>query len=350
MSTRSVLRSLLLSTALVTKVLTGSLAVADSAVISFTADVATYSGTPALDPFNNGGGGLPSAPFALINGLGGFAGLASPDWARFSGQIYIPDFAGDGTYTISPTNGVGGVYLHSPLLNRIEAVSLRTEGPLTPASLSAGAGRADGAPTQNRDDIYLPDFTPNGVAIVTINGDDVSIDYELDFSSLPDENAAFLRNGVTPTQIGDILVAEGQKFGSIGVVGSGTSVKQSAVIGSGGEDDFPYGGFNLFDAVASGNLSNTILPTTRGVIDNEIAANNISEDGMQTGTASPVFFTDPFAGESGTTFFYDLTGGPDLDASIALVPIPEPGAAVLLLLGVAAAAARRGRGVRDAVV
>ncbi|MEM6654790.1 MAG: PEP-CTERM sorting domain-containing protein [Planctomycetota bacterium] len=317
-----------------------SKAKADSAVINFTANTTSYTGTPALDPFNDGGGvGLPSASFALINGLGGFAGLASPDWARYSGQIYIPDFTGDGTYTITPNNGVGGIYLHSPLLNRIEAVSLRTEGPLTQDSLNAGAGRADGNPTQNRDDIYLPDFAPNGTTVVTISGNDVTIDYVLDFNTLPDTNAAFLRNGVTPTQIGNLLLAERQRFREVTVNGGGTAVVQSATIGSGAEDVFPYGGFNLFDAVASGNLSNTIVPTTRGVIDLEIAAGNISSDGMSATNPSTTFLTDPFAGETGTTFFFDLTSAGDLDASITLVP--EPGAAVLLLSSAGALLGRR---------
>lgn len=248
---------------------------ADSAVINFTADLTSYTGTPTLSPFVPG-----TALNALINGQGGFAGLGSDDWQRFTGQVYIPNFTGDGTYTATPDgSGGAGIYLHSPLLNRIEAVSLRTESPLTADSLAASAGRADGNPTQNRDDIYLPDFEPNAVTTITISGNEVTIDYFLDFQTLDDTNAAFLRNGVTPTQIGDLLLAEGVQFGSIGVTGNATAAVQSATIGSGVEDTFPYGGFNLFDAVVSGNLSNTIVPTTRGVIDNEIAANNITPAG-----------------------------------------------------------------------
>ncbi|MEM9914675.1 MAG: PEP-CTERM sorting domain-containing protein [Planctomycetota bacterium] len=312
-------------------------AAADSAVFNFTTNLTAYDGPdglPDLSPFTPG-----TALNALVNGQGGFAGLASPDWLRFTGQIYISDFQGDGTYVVSPTNGVGGIYLHSPLLNRLEAVSLRTEGALTQDSLNAGAGRTDGQPTQNRDDIYLPDFTPNGTATVVVSGNDVSIDYLLDFTTLPDTNAGFLRDGTTPTQISGILEAAGQQFETIGVQGFGTAAVQSATIGSGSEDGFAYGGYTLFDAVTLGNLSNTITPTTRGVIDNEIAAGNISSDGRSATNPATTFLTDPFAGESGTTFVFDLTSGPDFDASATL--IPEPASLLTLLAGMGLVASRR---------
>ncbi|MEM1012578.1 MAG: MYXO-CTERM sorting domain-containing protein [Planctomycetota bacterium] len=318
-----------------------SSASADSAVINFTTNLTSYegpAGVETLSPFVPG-----TALNALVNGLDGFAGLGSPDWLRFSGQIYIPDYTGPGTYSITPDNGVGGIYLHSPLLNRLEAVSLRTEGPLTQASIDAGAGRADGNATQNRDDIYLPDFTPNAVTTVTITpSNEVTIDYDLDFSTLSDENAGFLRDGVTPTQISVLLEDAGQKFGFIGVDGTGVANVQSAIIGSGDEDDFAYGGFSLFETVVEGNLSNTIVPTTRGVIDNEVAAMNISSDGRSTDpTTDTVFLTDPFAGESGETFFFDLTGGPDFFASAQLVLVPEPTTATLGLLALGGLLRRR---------
>ncbi|MEM9480529.1 MAG: hypothetical protein AAGA58_12820 [Verrucomicrobiota bacterium] len=306
---------------------------ANTAVINFFANTTSYSGPDSLSPFVPGG-----PTHALINGLGGFAGLASPDWQRFTGQIYIPNFTGDGTYT----NADGlGIYFHSPLLNRIEAVSLRTEGALTAASLSAGAGRVDGAPTQNRDDIYLPDFDPNGVITVMISGNTVNIDYALDFSTLPDTNAGFLRDGTTPTQISNILDAEGQQFSFIGASGSGTAVVETATIGV-DDEDIPYGGYNEFDAVVSGNLGNTIVDLTRGIIDNEIAAMNISSDGRSADTTTnTVFLVDPFALESGTVTLFDLTGGPDFNASIAL--IPEPTVAPFMLLAALGFIAHRRR-------
>lgn len=304
-------------------------AVADTAVINFTTDVQSYEGPSGLDPFFPG-----STTFDLFNGTGSFTAPGSDDWTRITGQIYIDDFGGDGTYTVSPTGG-GAIYLHSALLNRIEAISLRTEGPLTQDSLNAGAGRQDGANTQNRDDIYLPDDTPNGTAEVTISGNEVTIDYLLDFTTLPDTNAAFLRDGTTATQIGDALVANNAQFGSISIIGTQTAVVQQAVIGSGDEDSFPYGGYYDLDPAIGGNLANTIIPTTRGLLDREIAAGNISSDGRSAMNPATVFLTDPFASESGNTFFFDLNGGPDFVGSVVLVP--EPASGVVVLLGAAAA-------------
>ncbi|MEM7577757.1 MAG: hypothetical protein AAF328_09800 [Planctomycetota bacterium] len=330
-------------------------AAADSAVIQFTANLpdGNFVGPPQLDPYNgnlitvpDGSGGTvqitESALFALVNDLAFPGTPGGQDWLRFAGQIYIPDFTGDGTYTIGGNNSDGGLYLHSPLLNRIEAVSVRTEGPLTAGSLALGAGRADGNLTQNRDDFYFPDFDPNGIATVTITGDDVSIDYELDFSTLDDTNAAFLRNGVTPTQIGDALLAAGVQFDNIGVEGGGTAAVQSAAIGSSGDDLFPYGAFNPFAAGIDGNLSNTIVPSLREVVELETAASNITSDGrlVSDPTTPTTVIPNPFLGESGTTFFFDLTGAGDLDASVSLIPEPAT-AAVLAGIGLMATRRRR---------
>lgn len=313
----------------------------DSAVINFTAELKPggYSGTSALDPF------VPGTPsYDLINGTGFFTAPASPDWRKFDGQIVISNFTGDGTYNIGGTGGdAGGIYFVSPLLNRIEAVSWRTEDALSPASLALGAGRRDGAATQNRDDIYLPDFTPNGVAAVTIMGDKVTIDYELDFSTLPDTNAAFLRNGVTPTQIGDILEANNSAFVSIGAEGMGMV---TPVIESKGLDAaIPFGGYTALSEDVGGNLSNTIVPTTLELLANEIALNNISSDGRSLTNPDTVFLTlgdlAPFVGDTGDLYFYDLTGGGTLDASVAtVVPIP---AAAWLFASAIGLLAMRGR-------
>ncbi|MEM9752450.1 MAG: hypothetical protein AAF916_03600 [Planctomycetota bacterium] len=329
---------------------------ADSAVINFTANLpdGNFSGPPELDPYNSnlitvpdGSGGTvqitESALFALVNDFAFPGTPGGQDWLRFAGQIYIPDFAGEGTYTIGGNNSDGGFYLHSPLLNRLEAVSLRTEGPLTAGSIALGAAPADGDPSQNRDDFYFPDFDPNGIATVTISGSDVTINYLLDFSTLDDTNAAFLRNGVTPTQIGDALLAAGVQFDEIAVTGGGSAVVESALIGSGDEDLFPYGAFNPFAAGIDGNLSNTIVPSLRGVVELETAAQNITTDGrlVSDPTTPTEIILNPFLAETGATFFYDLTGAGDLDASVSLV-VPEPTSAGLLAgLGLLALRQRR---------
>lgn len=310
---------------------------ADTAVVNFIADVNQYFGITAFDPFTPG-----SVISDLENGLGGFVGNASDDWTKLVGQIVIDDYVGPGTYTASPTGGTGplgttdvGVYLHGALLNRIEAVSRRTAGPIT----FPGAGRQDGNPPVANDDIYLPNYNPLGVASVTIAPTgEVSVQYELDFTLLPPENGRFLREtspGVfVPTALSMNLDAFGASFENITIEGSGTPVTTTATIGT-DDDLIPYGGYWPLDPNIAGNLSNTIVPTTRGLIRNELSNNNIL-----TGTGgTPI--ADPLTGQSGTAFFFDLTGD-NLPMSVTVVP--EPASAVLVgMVGLAGLGLRRHR-------
>ncbi|MEM7082092.1 MAG: hypothetical protein AAF465_05120 [Pseudomonadota bacterium] len=295
----------------------------DTAVINFTTALGpgNYSGVAALDPF------IPGTEFNdLINGV--FGPGASPDWLRFNGQIVLNNFIGDGTYVVTPDGvGNGGIFLHSPLLNRIETSTWRTEGPLTAASLAEGAGVFDGDPTTVRDDIYLPDLTPNGVITVTIAGDDVNINYVLDFTTLDPTNAVFLRDGVTPTDLFDRLDEANAKFELIGVDGGGTAVTTTATANV-DDQDIPYGVYFNFESFLNGNLSNTVSDLdffgmgqgalTRGIIRNEVAAGNVSIDGLG-GDPLP----DPFAAEEGTVTFFDLNGGADLSTTVSVVPDPD---------------------------
>ncbi|MEM9174448.1 MAG: PEP-CTERM sorting domain-containing protein [Myxococcota bacterium] len=329
------MKKLVILCASVGALLAGPALAQDSAVINFTADLNSYSGIASLDPFAAG-----TPVNGLVQGTSSFAldfqdGVVREEWLQLDGQIVIPNFTGDGTYTITPDGlGDGGIYLLSPLLNRVETVSLRTEGPLQASSIAAGFGRQDGQPTQQRDDIYLPDFTPNGTTIVTISGNNVSIDYDLDFNTLSDENARFLRDGVTTTGISIVLDAEAAQFENISVVGSATATVSSEAKG-GTAATTPYGGFTTVqDPLLDGNLANTITGTTLGLLETEIAAGNISSDGRNLPTTVFLTLADlaPFNTPGGTNFFYDLTGT-SLDASVTIVP--EPTTALLALLGLA---------------
>ncbi|MEM6331433.1 MAG: PEP-CTERM sorting domain-containing protein [Planctomycetota bacterium] len=323
----------------------------NSAVINFVGNLETYTGTPFLDP------DLPGTPVnQLVNGEFPTwdptlppGSVAEPlqsnslDWLRFQGQIVIPDFQGDGRYIAQPDGmgfGGAGIYLHNPVLNRIETVSLRTEGPLTGPS-AALAGRVDGDELEQRDDIYLPDFTPNGVAIIDIAGDNVTISYELDFLNLPRDNAEFFRDGVTPTDISNIVTGVGERFLSIGVEGGGTAMTTTATIGT-NDQSIPYGAYFTFEPVVGGNLGNTIVDLTVGILETEIAANNISSNGLNN--ADTVFLTElpAYGAPGGTVTFFDLTMGPDLSVSVATSP--EPASALLVMVSAAGLAARRRRG------
>ncbi|MEN1680577.1 MAG: hypothetical protein AAGJ46_13390 [Planctomycetota bacterium] len=331
-------------------------ATADTAVINFTTDLlapSAYTGPAEFDPFNPS-----SITDALINGEGGFLGDASPDWTRLAGQIVIDNYTGPGTYSTSADGSSGvGVYVHGALLNRIETRTTRTFGPITAASTALGAAPADGDPPARNDDIYLPTYTPLGVASVTITEPTtgnfvVDVDYDLDFTTLPEENARFLRvvpvspmdpTGFRATALSTNLDAFGAKFRNISVSDTAAATVTSGEIGV-SDDLIPYGGFNPFDAVAAGNLSNTIVDLTRGVVRNELAASNIrvgtSDPTAMPPSVSPPISDDPLAGQSGTAFFFDLTAG-NLASSVVIVP--EPSAAAVIAAGFSAVAARRRR-------
>ncbi|MEM6980619.1 MAG: PEP-CTERM sorting domain-containing protein, partial [Planctomycetota bacterium] len=281
----------------------------------------------------------------------------SDDWLRFNGQIAIRNFTGDGTYTIGPGGSdAGGIYYVSPLLNRVETDTWRTNTGVTGTNWS-GIAPADGDPTANEDDVYLPDFSPNGTATVTISGTAVSINYGLDFSTLPITNAEFFRGGSTPTEISDILTAEGAFLSFIGVDGSGTAVVEEFLEGADG--DAPFGGYNALDeefsppgdpiSPAIGNLSNTLIDTNYEFLREEIAdgtiARSTSDPTLLTFTGPGATNPDlaPFLDGAGTTTFFDLTGGAPLDGFIATA-IPEPGTfSALVVSGALVATSRRRR-------
>ncbi|MEM7467038.1 MAG: hypothetical protein AAF387_09155 [Pseudomonadota bacterium] len=326
------MKKLLTSSALAVVLASQQAGATDTAVINFTATLMPggYSGVAALDPFQAG-----TVTNNLVNGL--VAGApASQDWLKFDAQVVISNFSGDGTYEIGGADA-GGIYFQSPLLNRIEAVSIRSEGALQQDTIDLGVGRRDGNPTQNRDDFYLPDFDPNGIATITINGTSVSVDYALDFSTLPITNAEFLRNGDTSTQISDTLAANNAVFSFIGASGTGTATP--VVQANDGTSNTPYGSYTSLSPDVGGNLSNTLVPLTLEALNIEIAAGNITSDGrLVSDLTTPTEEFDggnngylpgnlPFFDAAGDVTFYDLTGQ-TFEASVSVVPVP---AAVYLL-------------------
>jgi hypothetical protein len=345
MTQSNMMKKLALGAAVAALLVSHQATAADSAVINFTAELKPggYSGVGAVDPFKTG---------SVVNNLVNGVGIGSPfgptnEWLKIDAQIVISEFTGDGTYTIGGPGGTaGGIYLVSPLLNRLETVSLRTEGPLQPASLALGAGRADGQPTVQRDDIYLPDFTPNGVATVTIAGDSVSIDYDLDFSTLPPENGRFLREGeafpgdptnsppippgFAPTGLSAALDDAGARFAALGISGSLTAAVSTE--GKGPNATTPFGGYTALDEVYNvgaigGVLGNTIVPTSLALLNIEIDANNISSDGRSATNPETVLLPKdgalaPFFAATGHLVFFALVGAGTFDVSATVGPLP----------------------------
>ena len=226
------------------------------------------------------------------------------------GQFYISGWDGsDGTFTSNVHEGVR-FFLHSPLLERLEADTWRAEGESNSGTLT-GLEK----PINQRKKFLLPTEKTFGNASLTIfKGRPVKLTYELNFDS---EGVVGFDN--TALQIADFKIiklnSNKADFGEI----------RTFAIGS--EDhDVPYGFFtNLsLGSYPEGVLGGTVMKTTRGMLRNEILRNkdevggktpNISSNGRLDGqdyenSLSPtgnVYIKDPFSNESGTLTVYQST-------------------------------------------
>jgi hypothetical protein len=311
---------------------------ADSLLVSFRADLtaATFSGPDEVNPF------LPG------NALHAFAQV-QPDVLGVDGQFYLQNWDGaDGVFTTTSISGPGSpgaqFFLHSPLIERIEAQTWRIEGPSDHGTLD-GAGNA----VVQRDKVLLPARVTFGAASLTIQGGvPVGLSYAIDFS----------QPGV-PADFGNSALAS-VEFSAITVTSSGASFGAAQTFTIGVDDAGVPHGLNtqlLLGSYPPSLLSSTVIDTTRGLLRSEILNNsdeiggataNISADGRLNGAPFPssdtpsgqVYLANPFAGASGVLTVYSATG---FTAGVAL--IPEPSA--LPLAGLAwVAATRRRRGAR----
>ena len=219
------------------------------------------------------------------------------------GQFYIAEWDGsDGTFTSNETPGVR-FFLHSPLLERLEADTWRAEGESNVGTLT-GLGN----PISQRKKFLLPTANTYGSASLTIeNGVPVSLTYTLDFAA--SGAPGFEGTNLEVVQFNVItLNSEGADFG----------IGQTFEIGV-NDDDVPFG-FNT--SLTAGShpekvLNGTVVDTTRGILRKEIGSNideaggntgNISSNGRLDGAEFPsgsapsegdVYLADPFAGQTG---------------------------------------------------
>ncbi|WP_018410084.1 PEP-CTERM sorting domain-containing protein [Methyloversatilis thermotolerans] len=306
---------------------------ADSLLVNFTAALtpASFAGPDALNPFVPG------------NALHAFAQF-QPDVLKLDGQFYISNWDGsDGVFTTNVSPGTR-FFLHSPLIERLEADTWRIEG-ASDHGIVDGAGNA----VAQRDKFLLPTFSTYGTARLTIvNGAPVALSYALDltqpgvpgFGNAPNPQIA----GIPFQSI--VLDSDGASFGSAHRYTIGVD-----------DGDVAYG-LNTrlsLGAYPGSLLASTVMNTTRGMLRDELGNNsdeaggstpNISADGRLNGGAFPasdepagsVYLNTPFAGESGTLTVFDASG---VTVAVAVVPEPDTHALMLAGLGLVVALSRR---------
>ena len=105
------------------------------------------------------------------------AGTGETNVLDVDGQFYLSNWDGsDGVFQSNTDPGVR-FFLHSPLLERIEAQTWRAEGPSDHGTLNGTNG-----PVAQRTKFLLPTSQTFGQASLTIaNGVPVALDYLLDF-------------------------------------------------------------------------------------------------------------------------------------------------------------------------
>jgi hypothetical protein len=270
--------------------------------VNFTGSLSkeSFIGPDSINPFESG-----NALSAFIESSG------ENDVLRVDGQFHLENWNGeDGMFISNQTPGVR-FFLHSPLLERLEADTWRAEG-----FSDAGTLTGLGDPISQRKKFLLPTANTYGVATLTIkNGAPVSLGYSLDF-------AANKAPGFENTALGIVefnliaLHSEGVKFGD----------GQSYEIGV-NDDDVPFGFFTSLTAASHPPklLNGTVINTTRGMLRKEIRTNtdeaggstgNISSNGRLNGGAyasgsapseGDVYLEDPFSGQAGTLTVYDAS-------------------------------------------
>ena len=288
-----------------------STASADVLSISFTGSLTSYNGPASQDPFD------PSTP------LGGSI-AAFPDLAKFDAQIVVRNFdpSFTGSYSFGPGGSSGNVefFLHTPILERIEALTTRL-GDSSPNGFSEDTKlllpRNDFSTTTDEVNVTTTGFFGSG-SLEVVNGVPVGITYNQGASTL--QSFDFRFNPLSLEEL-DIATGANTSFDAAGQFDLDTA---------GASDSVPYG----FNTTLANFPGSTVLTTTRATIESELAAGNLL-DAKQSSGGQPL--ANPFAGLTGTWFQYNAGG---FDASVVVIPAPA-GASMLVAGGLLAGRRRR---------
>ena len=299
----------------------GSVASADELIVSFVGELTTFSGPEEISPFNP-------------NGQLGGGVTANPDLLKADGQFVVKNFdasvPGTQTFNFAPVLGADpGVefFLHSPLLERIEAYTTRI-GSNSPQGYSENTKillpRTETTTTTDEDGLTTTGFFGSGTLTVE-DGVPVSFSYIQGPDALASFDFVF-----SPSSLEELTIT-GDAF---------TLTNTYNLDFPGAADNAAYG----LNSDLNGNAGSTVLDTTRGIIQAELDApfagggtGNLLT-GKQSKGGVPLPF-NPLDG-TGTLYHYNLT-----NAEMGAVAIvPEPSSAILALLGgLALLAVRRRR-------
>lgn len=281
-------------------------------IVSFVADTTEFSGPNAISPFN------PDSQLGTAVGL-------NSDLIRADGQFIVKNFdpsvPGTQTFSFTARDGASdpGVefFLHSPLLERMEAYTTRI-GSNSPNSHSTNTKillpRTASSTTSDKN---TPKRTTTGFfgdgTLTVVDGVPTSLSY-----SQGRESVSSFDFILTPSYLTDLSIS-GNNFTLQGTYDLDTP---------GAADGAPYG----FNSVLNGNPGSTILDTTRGEIQAELDApfagggtGNLLDNKEASG-GQPLSF-NPLDG-TGTLFHYSLG-----NAEVAVTAVPEPSSAILALGG-----------------
>ena len=287
-----------------------SAATADELLISFVGELTAFDGPEEISPFN---------PAGQL----GAAVVTNPDLIRADGQFMVKDFDPNvaGTQTFSFTPGIGadpGVefFLHSPLLERIEAYTTRI-GSNSPQGYSANTKillpRKQDTTTTDENGLTTTGFFGSGTLTV-VDGVPVSLAYVAGPEAMSSFDFVF-----SPSSVEELTIS-GDDF-----VLTNTYNLDFA----GAANNAPYG----LNSDLSGNAGSTVLDTTRGIIQAELDAPFAGggTGNLLTGKESSGGVPLPFNPLNGTGTLYHYTLN---DASLtASAIVPEPASATLVLFG-----------------
>ena len=296
---------------------------ADELIVTFVAGISgpeSFDGPFEISPFN------PEGQFG-----GGVA--VNPDLIQADGQFVVKNFdssvAGEQTYSFSKTGeSDAGVefFLHSPLLERIEAFTTRI-GSNSPNGHSANTKillpRNASSTTTDENGLTSTGFFGDG-SLTVVDGVPTSLKYSIGPDSL--SSFDFLFN---PSSLEEMSIV-GSEFSLAGSYDLNTA---------GAADAVPYG----FNSTLTGNPGSTILDATRGAIQSELDAafagggtGNLLA-GKEADGGQPLSF-NPLDG-TGTLYHYTLSNA-EL-SSVAVVPEPSPAIGALFGLMAIYAICRR---------